>query len=557
MEREEFEEVWPEYKKGGVPLEALHSTASGWFTDDKVRICEYFRKVEHKDKLISFVDPQSGEMRQVLGRELPKGVAKELLAMPDTISRETTTTEIEWHLIVGTQIKETKVWPGKYIPIVRVIGEETVLDGRLDRKGHTRALKDPQRMYNYWSSSAVEHVALQGKTPWVAPAEAIEGYETYWESANRVNHAVLPYNGKDDSGNPMPPPQKPQPPQMAQAYIQGMQVASAEMMMASGQYESQMGEKGNERSGKAIVERQRKGDNATYHYVDNLAVAIRFTGVILLDLIPRIYDTRRILQVLGEDGTNISVTVDPEAKQSLVTRAGVDGQIIERVFNPGLGQYMVQAEVGPGYGTKREQAFDAFVTLITQAPNLTSVIGDIMLRAADFPMADEAAERIKRTLPPQVLGQGPTQQEQALQGQLQALQGLLDASTEELAKAKLQLKGKDQLRDIDAYEAETKRMQALAAAIDPQALRPVIETLVAEALQTSSLSHIFGANQQGSVEAEQRQAGQGAAEPGMEVQPRRAPDGNLYLPHPGVPGKWLRMEAPQEAPEAQLAFKGM
>ena len=149
------------------------------------------------------------------------------------------------------------------------MGEETVIDGVLDRKGHTRALKDPQRTYNFWTSAAVEHVALQSKTPYIAPAQAIEGLETYWESANRDNLAVLPYNSLDDAGNPIPAPAKQAPPEFSNAYMQGMQVAAQEMMLVSGQYESQMGEKSNERTGIAIQERQRKADNSTYHYVDH------------------------------------------------------------------------------------------------------------------------------------------------------------------------------------------------------------------------------------------------------------------------------------------------
>ena len=145
---------------------------------------------------------------------------------PETKSRDIIEQEVEWFLIVGNEVVDRKIWPGKYIPIVRVIGEETVIDGQLDRKGHTRALKDPQRTYNYWTSSAVEHVALQSKTPYIAPVQAIEGLETYWESANRDNHAILPYNGLDDSGNPIPAPARQAAPEFSPAYMQGMRFAA-------------------------------------------------------------------------------------------------------------------------------------------------------------------------------------------------------------------------------------------------------------------------------------------------------------------------------------------
>src|SRR5205085_2387663 len=223
------------------------------------------------------------------------------------------------------------------------------IDGRMDRKGHTRALKDPARIYNYWTSSAVENVALQGKTPWIAAAQAIEDYEVYWNTANRINHSVLPYNAYDDAGNALPQPTRPEPPTMAPAYIQGMQIAVNEMMMVSGQYQPQMGEPSNERSGKALAERQRQGDNATYHFIDNLGVALRHVGRILLNQVPLVYDTRRMMQILALDGTDYEIEVDPTARQAYVQHLNHDQEVIKRIFNPRLGRYDVQADIGPAY----------------------------------------------------------------------------------------------------------------------------------------------------------------------------------------------------------------
>ena len=144
-------------------------------------------------------------------------------------TRDILTEEIEWYLIIGDEVAETREWLGKYIPIVAVIGEETIIDGKMDRKGHTRALVDPQRMYNYWTSAAVEFVALQGKTPYVTPLRAVEGLEDQWRMANRENLAYLPYKDVDDLGQQIAAPVKTQPPVMAPAYMQGMQIAAGEL----------------------------------------------------------------------------------------------------------------------------------------------------------------------------------------------------------------------------------------------------------------------------------------------------------------------------------------
>lgn len=226
MPREIFEKQYPQFK-GKVPRNTL-SEGGDWITKDHVRVAEYYRKTEKKDLLISL---PTGVVK---ASDLPAEMRAELLEDPKTKTREILTQQIEWFLIAGDEIAEKREWPGKYIPIVRVIGEETVIDGQLDRKGHTRALKDPQRTYNFWTSAAVEHVALQSKTPYIGPAQAIEGYETFWQSANRDNFSILPYNGLDDAGNPIAAPQKQAPPEFSPAYMQGMQVAAQEMMVVSG-----------------------------------------------------------------------------------------------------------------------------------------------------------------------------------------------------------------------------------------------------------------------------------------------------------------------------------
>lgn len=467
MPRELFEKEYPDFKEqyggaGSVLGEGSLNDTTSWCTDDYVRRAEYFTKADKKDWLISYV--QDGERKTIYASKVGKEVVKGLLEDPETRKREVLCETITWRLIVAGEILEEKEWLGKYIPIVRVIGEEHVINGVLDRAGHVRYLKDPQRMYNYWTSAATESVALQSKTPYIGTTQAIEGLENYWEAANQQNFSILPYNGVDDQGNAIPPPQRAAPPVMPQAYIQGMQVAQNEMMMVSGQYEAMMGAQGNERSGKAINERQRQGDRATYHYIDNLAIAIAFTGKIILDLIPKIYDTPRVLRILGKDGEAQSVQLDPRAKQAFM----LDQQRAAKIFNPNVGKYSVQANVGPAYATQRQEAFNAFTQIIAQNPALTSVIGDILLKAGDFPMADEAAERLKRLVPPQALGEGPSageqqlgQQLQAASGQLQSMQQLMQTLLEELAEERLKNQRLVAKADVDVYNAQTKRIDVV------------------------------------------------------------------------------------------------
>lgn len=482
MPLDEFRDTYPEYKdKGG---QSALGYSDGWIDKEHIRVAEYYRRVENVDQLISFTDPRTGEPIMLRRGQIPEEIVDAVIDNVSTRSREIKTWKVEWYLIIGDEIAERRDWAGEYIPVVRIIGEETIINGELDRKGHTRNLRDPQRIYNYWSSSAVEHVALQSKTPFIAPAAAIENLETYWETANTVNHSVLPYNGLDDDGNVIPMPQRAEPPVMAQAYIQGLQIAQQEMQYVSGQYEENFGSRSQQsdvQSGVAIQERARRGDNSTFHFVDNQATGIRFTAKILLDLIPKIYDTPRVLRILGEDGEESHIQLDPGATQAYAKHSLKQAEAVKAIFNPNIGRYDVQADSGPSYQTKRQEAFNAISQILATAPEWAGVIGDLLFKAADFPMADEIAERLERMVPPQAKGEGVPPAVQQLQQELQKTQQIIAEMAQKLGEERLRLKAKDQQKDIDVYKAVTDRMSVLIKEqISPKDIAQMVHDLMME-----------------------------------------------------------------------------
>lgn len=245
-------------------------------------------------------------------------------------------------------------------------------------------------------------------------------------------------------------------------------MAANDMMLVSGQYQADFGAPSNERSGKAIQQRQRQGENATYHYIDHLAKAIRFTGKIILDLVPKIYDTKRVIKIMAEDGKQSDVTIDPAAKQSYVARQIMNQETAKEViFNPAIGRYDVQADVGPDYGTQREEAFNALSQIIMQNPDLVKVAGDLLMKSADFPLADELAERLERMVPPELKGEGPNPQVVQLQQQMQAMQQLLASMGERLKEKGDEEAHKGAEVDVRAYEAVTKRLDMVLERLGP------------------------------------------------------------------------------------------
>ena len=534
VSKEVFNKLYPEFKDH-APISPL-TISEGWITPEHIRICEYYEVVSDTDKLHSFIDSNSGETRSVLESKMTKRLARLSTDDPNTKVRTIKTTKVMYYFIVGDLVVEEQEWIGRYIPIVPMIGEETIIDGQLDRKGHTRAMLDAQRMYNYYASSAVEFGALQGKTPWIAPAQAIEGYEVMWNNANMEDFSVMTWNHKDDDGEPIPKPERAQPPVQAPLYLQGMQLAQDQMMQTSGQHKAEMGEQDNSRTGLAIQERQKQADTATYHFIDNQTKAIRFCGRILLDLFPKIYDSKRVITILDEEGKDFELTIDPEAAKAYHEELAEDGSVIKRVLNPTVGLYTVRADAGPSFSTQREEAWNMLGQILTQAPTLTSIIGDLLLRNGDFPLAEEAADRLRRMVPKMALGEGPTPEEAQLQAQLQHTQGLLQKSFLELTDAQLKIKGKDEMRDIDAYDAETKRiaaMQKLMPLGSPEEIAALIHQLVADALSTQ-LSPLIQTNSQ-AIGASPQATSLGLNSPanGSPNAPAQSPSPSQALPQNG------------------------
>ena len=472
--RDEVEEEYPELVNELSVSNAVDGSGS-WIREDHVREAEYYELELEKDTLLGAPDGTT-----ILKSEVPDKLFKQWEEEAEEKGqplrkREITTKKVMWYKIVGSSVVDRTEWPGKTIPLIPWIGEQTIIDNELDRKGHTRALISPQQMLNYNRSAAVEFGALQSKSPYIAPIEAIADYMTYWETANTVNHSVLPYKGVNEQGQPIPAPQRQQPPSSAPVFMEGAAAAEQDMQLASGQYDAELGAPSNEKSGVAINQRQRQSERATYHFVDNQAASIRRHGEILLEIVPKVYDTKRIARIISEDGTESHVTIDPSAPVAHAMDA--DGNV---TFNPSLGKYEVISDVGPDYATQRQEAFNAIVQILTQAPELINKIGDLLFKVADFPLADEIAERLKPGLAPEA-----QQAITALQTQLQAGNKRLGEVLQALTEERLKAKGHDAETVVKSFDADTRRLTALQKMLpmDADGLRQLIHETVRQAMQ--------------------------------------------------------------------------
>ena len=379
-----------------------------WRSEEKVVVCEYFYIKRTPAKLLFLEDGSSMYEDEWLASEPKIPVAVDEEGEPKV--RESMKCSVKWCKHTGAEIIEKRDWAGQWIPLVEVVGRESYLEGKRKLWGIVRPAKDPLRAYNYWLSTITEKIGLSPKAPYIAAEGQIEGHEEEWAKANVENRSVLQYKAIDVHGNAVAPPRRQEPSQVEAGMMAMLPMLERNVQTALGMFRASVGESESQQSGRAILALQRSSDTGTFHFGDNLAISIKHVGRILLDMIPKIYDTKRIVRLTGEDGVVTTAQLDPDQETAAYTFQGPDGK--ERTsYNLSKGKYDVTVTVGPSYSTKRQEAADAMVEMMKSAPQIMGTHGDLIFKSMDWPMADKFAERFKKMLPPQLQDQEDGQQQ--------------------------------------------------------------------------------------------------------------------------------------------------
>ena len=489
--KEEYERMFPD----ATPISTLYSQGVGdqgissWLQEDTIRIAEYFYNSYEKATLHLYPDNQTAYRGTPQDKQLTAMFGKPIR------SREVDRKKVMWMKTNGFDVLQEREWAGKWIPVVRVIGNEWEVDGQMYISGLVRNAKDAQRMYNYWTSQEAEMLALAPKAPFIGYGGQFEGYEMQWKTANTTNWPYLEVNPDvtDGAGAVLPLPQRAPPPLPQTGLIQAKMGAADDIKGTTGQYDASLGMAGNERSGKAILAREKQGDVGTYHYVDNLARAIRHITRQIVDMIPKIYDTQRIARIIGVDGEVDMVKFNPSQAEPVKEIRDQMGALIEKVYNPSVGTYDVMVTTGPGYMTKRQEALDAMSMILQSNPQLWTVAGDLFIKNMDWPGAQEMAARFKKILDPKVLAEGDQSPEMmAAQQQMEAMTQELNRMTDIISNvqdsvAQREVDIKEYKAQVDAYDAETKRISAVQQSMTPEQIQDIVMGTIAAALDTGDL----------------------------------------------------------------------
>ena len=429
----DFKRMYPGKKTSKEDFDEIENQSEfSWHDGKTIRVCEYFYT----------------EYAKLPDAELSDGSRR-------TVSKKS----VKWCKFTALEILEKRDWAGKYIPIVEVVGRESWLNGKRIVWGLVRPAKDSLRMNNYWMSAITEKIGLAPKVPFIGAEGQFEGRERDWAAANRENRAYLEYKPIDINGNALPPPQRVAPAPVEAAMIQMTALIERDVKASLGMYKAAVGDTDPQQSGRAILALQRESDTATFHFADNLSRSIRHAGRIIVDLIPKIYDTRRVVRILGEDGTSEPVQIDPSQPQAVVNNG------VRSIYNLGVGTYDVTVTVGPSYNTKRMEAAEAMLKITEGKPEVLQIIGDLMFKSMDWPLADQIAERFKKLLPPAL--QDPKDGEQPVPPQvaqqMQQMQMMLQQAGQRIqeleagerpAMAKIQVQAQEAKAKLDLAERE-------------------------------------------------------------------------------------------------------
>lgn len=436
--KEEFYRLYPdsECSKGDLFVTA----GDQWISDNNVRIAEYFY-IDYEP--IKIVLLKNGEI--MLKDDYNKLDEKSKKTTSIVKERESHKKVVKWVKTNGHEILEETIFPGEYIPIIPVFADTYLKDGKRIFEGVIRQAKDAQRAYNFWYNAETEMIALAPKATYIGVEGQFEGHEAEWNNINNMNLGYVEYKPVSSGGAQAPAPQRTQFDPQISSILTAKQAANEDLKATTGIYDPSLGKEQKEASGRALITKQRQAEVTNFMFIDNLCKSLKYAGKILLNIIPIIYDTQRVVRIKGGVNQDDEVVVINSFEEK------------DPIFLD-IGKYDCDVSIGPYGENQRQDAIDSMLALMQINPEISSLIGDIFVGKQDWDGAKEISERLKIMLPPALQGQqelppeiqaqvaqAQAQYEQQIaqdQAQMQQMQQLIANLTSELNKVSSQYENK-------------------------------------------------------------------------------------------------------------------
>lgn len=450
-----FKRMFPKAEAVSADMYPIGATKSDWITDNGIRVARFWYKEE--EAIISYMMDDGS----VVQEEVIQGYAHE---DEDPISeseldkslkdgkvilrqRQITRCRIKWCDFSGTEILDRGEWAGEYFPFIGVTGPSLIVDGVRDIRGMIRYAKDPQKMLNQFASSTIRRIQSANKSPWIVDAGSIRKYQKLWETANTENHPFLPYDSVDgaNQNRPISPPQRADQTGQVQDLLMASEKFENDLKAVIGIYDAGLGISAqNEQSGVAIKTLAQQGHNANFHYSDNLTRSLQQVGRVLVNLIPKIYDTPRALRTMNVEGEQDIIFINQIFSKN--------GQLTQ--YNLTEGDYDVTVSVGPGHATAKQQALEGMLQMTGVNPEMMPYIQDLLAGQMDFPGAKNIQKRLAKVAAisfPQLFDKDMEDVPPQVAAQMAEQEKLVEELTNAL---EIQIQEVDQLKTIIANKAQ-------------------------------------------------------------------------------------------------------
>ena len=396
IDRKTFERDYPDANLSGWPEDASYND---WKTEDTVKVAEYWW-IEKGAKIAYRVD-RGGTLTTVWKVEEGDILKDE---------KQVNHPKVRWCKMVADTILEGPHddWLGTRIPIVIEVGKETNINGVQKTRGMVRFGKEPQKMYNYWSSTEAEQITTIPKAPYLMTPKMMGSHQQLWDNANIRNYSYLFFEA--DPKFPGQTPRREQPLQVSGAMLAAKQGMEHDIMSGMNVYRASIGDQGSETSGVAINARKQQGSIGGYTYVDNFEYALIYGAKILIELIPHVYSSERIMRIRGDGGKESLVAINARPDSPVMQTPGLDpAQHTETdaskyINDITIGKYDVAVKIGSSYTTQREESLDKMIKVFELFPKLAEISPDLVVGLLDMPMSDELMSRAKKIVPVEIRG---------------------------------------------------------------------------------------------------------------------------------------------------------
>ena len=449
-------------------------------------------------------------------QEKRKGSRRREKAGNGFITRDSVDRPVYYQRMTGNMVlEEPQKWPGKWIPIVRIVGEITTVNGVMRKKGIIRDAKDAQRIVNYEYTSAVEDIALGIKAGVIAAEGQLEHSKEAWirsmyEPVAILEYTPVPIQDADQLVLAPPPVLNPRS-TVPDGNLTMLQTAHQMLRETTGVFESQLGQQANEQSGRAINARRSQGGLTNHHFMDNMLFSLRHMGKILVDVIPKYYDTPRLQRILAEDGEQSMVEIDPSLQDpmkkdvSYQEIADVDvttgKKKISKKYRLDIGKYDVRVTTGKSYANRQQEMVESLGSSLGILGEQALLVLPEWYKAMDWPGAEQISELLAqhrdelyphlRKLNPGEEGGDPKQEAQQLRSVLQQLMPQMQEMAAEMEQMSLELESKKMEVAAKIFIAKLKYMSEVAESdgqIETEKIRGTFKMLEKQAEMFGSMS---------------------------------------------------------------------